>query len=190
MKQLFLNRGKYTGQDARRRNRRILGFAVIFLCLMGLLLTRTGKQEESNPEITTGETSYSDVSSLISDGSGPETGTVFYRKYKTNPASLHIANESTADACIQCADGLFNRGVIQFYVRAGEETAVDVPVGYFELHIAIGETWVNEEELFGENTMFFSDSSKYGQEFSRKKPCEFVIRETLDNLIPIPREKY
>ena len=36
----------------------------------------------------------------------------------------------------------------------------------------------------------FSDSSKYGQEFSRKKTCEFTIEPSVSNLVPMEKSRY
>ena len=190
MRHFFVEKKNYTGTDVRRKNRRVFGFVGIILCLIGLFFAKTGKKEEITIEGADGGIDYQYIASLVSDGSGPESGTVFFRKYKTNPAVLHIWNKATLDACIQCSDGLLNKSVVQFYIRAGEEADIEVPVGYFELHVAMGETWMNEDNLFGENTLFFSDLSKYGQEFNRKKICEFAIEESLNNLRPITKEKY
>lgn len=180
------------GTAKRGRNMRIFGIALAVFCLIGYFMTK-----DNNPggimqsDAETDVSAYSGLAeNLISQPGGPESGTEFYRKYDRNPAALHIVNESAADVCIRCADGLFNRSVLTFYLRANDELTISVPVGYFELHIATGKEWGDPEEFFGSQTLFFKDSSEHGQEFGRKKTCEFTIEEGLKNLIPISADYY
>lgn len=178
------------GRSTRRNNTRIFGVFAVIICLLGFFLSNAKDKKSTNLSTAEVNVNYEYAASLIASGDGPENGTIFYRKYKTNPAFLHIVNRSKADACIQCTDGLLNNGVIQFYVRAENEVTIKVPVGYFELHFAIGENWIDQNNLFGETTVFFSDSSRYGQEFSRKKICEFTIEPSVSNLVPIEKSRY
>jgi len=39
-----------------------------------------------------------------------------------------------------------------FFVRSGEKTTIEVPVGNYELRYAAGERWYGEEYLFGPGT--------------------------------------
>ena len=189
-REIVKNTGKnqYDGRTIRRNNTRIFGVVAAVFCLIGFFIMSYRESTPVEPAREEASTEY--VISMVSDQNGPESGTVLYRKYKTNPALFHIVNKTNADTCIRCCDGLLNRAVIQFYVRAQEEATIEVPVGYFELHLAMGKTWRNQEELFGEETVFFSDSSKYGQEFGRKKTCEFVIEPDLSNLVTMPKDRY
>ena len=188
MKGYSVEKRDHDGRTIRNKNTRVFGIIAAILCLIGFFMTKFKESKPIESTLDKSDTSY--VISMVSDPNGPESGTVFYRKYKTNPALLHIINKTGADTCIRCADGLLNRAVLQFYLRAQEETTIEVPVGYFELHFAFGKSWVNQEELFGEKTMFFSFLSKYGQEFGRKKTCEFVIESDLENLKPLKIDQF
>ena len=44
--------------------------------------------------------------------------------------------------------------VLVFFVRSGEKTEVEVPVGNYELRYAAGEKWYGEEYLFGPRTAY------------------------------------
>ena len=180
------------GTAKRGRNMRIFGVALAVFCLIGFFMTKDNNSAEIGQSDAPIEASaYSgSAEKLISQSGGPESGIEFYRKYDRNPAAFHIVNESAADVCIRCADGLFNRSVLSFYLRANDELTISVPVGYFELHIAAGEKWEGAEALFGSRTLFFKDPSEHGQEFGRKKTCEFTIEEGLKNLIPISEDYY
>ena len=190
------NNGKNNPYGKRARNTQIFGIVVAVLCLFGYFLTKDSDRgnikldAESKTEAENIESYSETAKNLVTLSGGPESGTEFYRRYENNPAVLHISNSSTADACIRCADGLFNKSVLEFYLRAGEEVTISVPVGYFELHTATGEKWENRDSLFGDNTLYFKDSSEHGQEFGRKKICEFTIEEGFGNLIPISGSKY
>jgi len=182
LKQLFTRNGK----NDKQVNTRIFG--VILLAVLILMLI-FGKGETKTPTPEQIEQTNR-VAEIVTVNSGPESGTVFYLKYDRNPAKFHLINNTTADVCVRCPEGLFNRSVINFYLRAGEEVTLDVPVGYYELHVATGEEWVNEEKYFGENTLYFKDTLSNGLEFSRKKTCEFTIEEGFKNMVSIEKEQY
>ena len=150
MKGYSVEKRDYDGRTIRKKNTRAFGIIAAILCLIGFFMTKYKESKPIESTLDKSDTSY--VISMVSDPNGPESGTVFYRKYKTNPALLHIINKTGADTCIRCADGLLNR--------------------------------------IGEKTMFFSDSSKYGQEFGRKKTCEFVIESDLENLKPLKIDQF
>ena len=179
LKQLFTKNGR----NNRQVNTRIFG--LFLLLAIGLVLT-FGR--EKDPDSVPTQIEHSEK--IITEKSGPESGTVFFLKYERNPASFHLTNQTGADVCVRCSDALFNRSVISFYLRAGEDATLSVPVGYFELHVAAGEKWENSEKLFGENTRYFKDTLPNGVEFSRKKTFEFTIEEDFGNLVRITKEEY
>ncbi len=46
------------------------------------------------------------------------------------------------------------RTILTVFVRAGERTRVDLPLGSFELRYAAGRTWYGPAHLFGPNTAY------------------------------------
>jgi len=178
-------------RQQRRKNTRIFGAIAVVMLLAAFALTGTGTP-------STGAGNGSDqvspmmeaAATLVKKQGGLESGTVFYRKYEKNPAVFHVVNNTTADVCARCADGLFNSSVINFYLRAGEEVTLDVPVGYYEFHIATGEQWVDENQRFGENTLYLTDTLQNGLEFGRKRTCEFVIEPGFRNMKELSKEHY
>ena len=172
-------------QQQRFKNTRIFGAIAAILLLAALIVTKT---KENNADPTLSETPSPLL--LVTEAHGPESGTVFYRKYEKNPAALHISNNTTADICAKCSDGLFNSAVICFYLRAGEDITLEVPVGYFELHAAAGESWDDEESLFGEDTVYYKDTLQNGLEFGRKKTCEFTIESGFVNMERLEAKDY
>lgn len=182
LKQFFIKNGK----NNRQVNTRIFGLALLAAILLILVFNRGEVPDSAPTQIEHNEK----TEKIVTEKGGPESGTVFYLKYDNNPAVFHLVNKTTADVCVRCPEGLFNRSVINFYLRAGEEVTLSVPVGYYELHIATGEKWVDSEKLFGENTLYFRDILSNGLEFSRKKTCEFTIEEGFVNLIGIAKEQY
>ena len=182
IKRLFTKNGR----NNRQVNTRIFG--LFLLLAIGLILV-FGREDSPRPAPT--QTEHSEkIEKIVTEKGGPESGTVFSLKYDRNPASFHLTNQTSADVCVRCSDALFNRSVICFYLRAGEDVTLAVPVGYFELHAAAGEKWENSEKLFGDNTRYFKDTLPNGVEFSRKKTFEFIIEEDFANLIPITKEEY
>ena len=179
LKQLFTKNGK----NDRQVNTRIFGLVLLALLLI-VLISGKGKAPAPAP------VPIEQTEKLITGEGGPESGTVLYLKYDKNPAAFHLVNKTTADVCVRCPEGLFNRSVINFYLRAGEEVTLSVPVGYYELHVATGEKWEDSEKLFGENTLYFKDTLSNGLEFSRKKTCEFTIEEGFANLESMSKEEY
>lgn len=179
IKQLFIRNGK----NDRQVNTRIFGLVLLAVLFLVLIF---GRGEVSDSASVPADA----MGKIVTEKGGPESGTVFYLKYDKNPAVFHLTNKTTADVCVRCPEGLFNRSVINFYLRAGEEVTIDVPVGYYELHIATGEKWEDSEKLFGEKTLYFKDTLSNGLEFSRKKNCEFTIEEDFANLKSMSKEEY
>ena len=133
---IYQNNKSDDGNARRKNNTRIFGILVAVLCLIGFFVTKQNEKNTIEQTYSVENNKYEDIHSLVSDNNGPESGTILFQKYKSNPAKLHVINDSEADVCIKCNDGLLNRNVIQFYVRAKDEARVEVPVGYFELHAA------------------------------------------------------
>ena len=179
IKQLFVRNGK----NDRQVNTRIFGLVLLAGLFLALIIS---KGESTDPASVPAEA----LQKIVTEKGGPESGTVFYLKYDKNPAVFHLTNKTSADVCVRCPEGLFNRSVINFYLRAGEEVTLNVPVGYYELHIATGEKWDDGEKLFGENTLYFKDTLSNGLEFSRKKNCEFTIEEGFANMKSLSKEEY
>ena len=182
-----------SSKEMRKANTRIFGIIAALFCLAGYFITRDStpaNNSASTAQNNAGTVCSVSAADIVSVPGGPESGTEFYRKYERNPAVLHITNESSADLYVKCSDGLLNRSVLDFYLRAEEELTISVPVGYFELHIAAGEKWEDAASLFGETTLYFTDGSAHGQEFGRKKTCEFTVASALSNLVPISAERY
>lgn len=171
-------------ESPRKFNTRIFGVLAVFLCLTGFL---AGIRLETTDPVSSqlsSEAIYTAAAALSGTENGPGNGTVFYRKYDRNPASLHIINQAVSDVCVSLSDGLFHKSVLDFYLCAGQELLIDTPVGYFELHISTGSRWENSASLFGPETLRFTDPSEHGQELGRKAICEFTISPGFTNLIP------
>lgn len=81
----------------------------------------------------------------------PESGTVFYRKYYDNNVKLTVDNGSSSDLYIKLREKKAG-AVLIFYVRGGDTVTVNAPVGSYEYVCAAGKQWIDEENLFGENT--------------------------------------
>lgn len=172
-------------QAQRRKNTRFFGVVAALAILLGFIVSGA-RDEKSETDTKKPER----IVELVSDTAGPKSGTEFFRKYERNPAVLHIENKSSADVYARCADALFNNSVLNFYLKAGEEIDIAVPVGYFELHVAAGESWLNEQELFGETTVFLGDTLQNGLEFSRKKTCEFTIEAGFSNMQELSENEF
>ena len=178
-------------ESPRKTNTRVFGILAAILCLAAFLFTRGNDSSAAKqPDIALSEAVYSAAAELTGTDNSPENGFVFFRKYERNPASLHITNNALSDARIRLCDGLFNKSVMDFYVCAGSEATLSVPVGYYEFHTATGENWVDDTQLFGQSTLFFTDSSEHGQELGRKATCEFTIEKAFSNMIPIEKDRY
>ena len=174
-------------KQQRQKNTRIFAAVVAVICLIAFF---AGKNTGSEKTADTALPDYSGkAASLVTVEGGPESG-VISRTYESNPATLHIVNGTTADVFAKCADGLFNKSVISFYLRAGEELTISVPVGYFELHLASGEKWESESDLFGESTLYFTDTTGNGLEFGRKKVCEFTVEPGFANMKQLQKNRF
>ena len=55
---------------------------------------------------------------------------------------------------LKLVDWHTHRPLLVFFVRSGERTTVEVPVGLYELRYAAGEKWYGEEYLFDPATTY------------------------------------
>lgn len=186
----IIYRNRENEKEQRRKNTRIFS-GLAFLVLLVLFAVTGSKTRSAGVEnVQEPNAGRNVVSAPVTKPGGPESGTVFFRKYERNPAVFHVVNNTTADVCARCADGLFNSSVVNFYLRAGEEITLEVPVGYYEFHLATGEQWIDAEHLFGEETLYLTDTLRNGLEFGRKRICEFVIEPGFSNMKELTKEQY
>lgn len=181
----------FRAESPRKFNTRIFGILAALFCLVAFIITKDSEDSYLNiSEKESAENVYAAAAELTGTENSPENGIVFFRKYDRNPASLHIINNALSDARVRLCDGLFNKSVIDFYVCAESEVTISVPVGYYEFHAATGEIWLGDDDLFGKETLYFTDASEYGQELGRKATCEFTIDRNFSNMIPIEKDRY
>lgn len=73
-----------------------------------------------------------------------------------NPSSLTASSDFLGEYYLAKAkreNGGY--GSLKFYVSAGSVVEVDVPLGWFSIYYATGDTWYGEEYLFGDGTKYY-----------------------------------
>ena len=117
----------------------------------------------------------------------PESGTVIYRRYSSQPAWVSVQNNSQSDICFRMVDrhGVM---VLIFYVRAGESCRLPAPTGTYFFLCATGRLWEGEETYFGEKTRF----RKLPELFPLEKDsvAEIVLSQGLPELVNITQKEY
>lgn len=86
----------------------------------------------------------------------PESGTVFIGKNKGRGSSVTI-NSSGSECCYVKLKDEDKNDVFSFFVRAGDNVTVSVPVGHFYIYFAHGSDWYGSERLFGPETSYSMD---------------------------------
>ena len=80
MKGYSVEKRDHDGRTIRKKNTRVFGIIAAILCLIGFFMTKFKESKPIESTLDKSDTSY--VISMVSDPNGPESGTVFYRKYK------------------------------------------------------------------------------------------------------------
>ena len=62
---------------------------------------------------------------------------------------------------VTLADWETGAPVQTIFVRSGQTVSVDVPLGSYELRYAAGETWLGEDKLFGEATVYSKADKRF-----------------------------
>lgn len=95
------------------------------------------------------------------------SGTVIYSKYDVQPCNINARNTGDKDALISLYDK-YDTLILAFYVQAGESCTVECPSATYSVTISRGTQWIDEAELFGEDTETEVSSEKlivpYGEE--------------------------
>ena len=118
----------------------------------------------------------------------PESGTVFYRRYFDNTVSLTIDNTSSRDLAIKLRTQKKSDLVLSFYVRANEAVTVSAPVGTYEMVYAIGRNWIDEDELFGENTKYKKAKELFT--FAWNGEYEITVSKGYTELLEVSRSEF
>lgn len=156
------------------------------VCLSAGYISYTSLPEPSDPASVTPRPTVTPPAVLIEEtvtaSDNPESGTVFYKKYFDNPASLTVDNAGASDVYIKLRESQ-GKDVLTFYVRAYNVITVPAPVGTYEYVCAFGKDWANEEDYFGENTKF--RKSKEVFIFKWGESCDISISRNASELLDV-----
>jgi len=86
----------------------------------------------------------------------PESGHVFLGAELERDSQLTIIAAETESCYVKLKDQN-DVDVFAFFVRAGDEVSVDVPMGEFYVYFASGTQWYGVRELFGSETGYSKD---------------------------------
>ena len=112
-----------------------------------------------------------------------------YLQYKGAPAKSTISRTLNSSAASPYEDDL------AFYVEAGKEATVKVPIGLYKLYYASGNTYFGEKLLFGNRTNFYSSDDLmdfYADEnyiYGHTVTLTAVVNGNLDT-DPIPESQF
>lgn len=112
-----------------------------------------------------------------------------YLQYKGAPAKSTISRTLNSSAASPYEDDL------AFYVEAGKEATVNVPIGLYKLYYASGNTYFGEKLLFGNRTSFYSSDDLmdfYADEnyiYGHTVTLTAVVNGNLDT-DPIPESQF
>ena len=73
-----------------------------------------------------------------------------YLQYKSAPENTTVKRTRKTSASSPYEDDL------AFFVEAGKEATIEVPIGTYKLYYASGDTYFGEKLLFGDRTSFYS----------------------------------
>lgn len=71
------------------------------------------------------------------------------------PFRIETAKEDNTNYYIKLKNDKSGVDEICFFVRAGKDVDIDVPIGTYKLYYACGSEWYGEKLLFGDDTQYF-----------------------------------
>lgn len=91
--------------------------------------------------------------------SGTGFNVSFYKKSAVAPFKIITPPDGRYNYCIKIVNAKDKQPIAAYFIRAGERLNVDVPLGTYEIKIAIGYIWYGFDYLFGPETGY----SKLGE---------------------------
>ena len=82
------------------------------------------------------------------------------QSYSYSYSNYNYSNDDKEHYYIKLVDYYTNKTVVTIFIRAGENTKVEVPTGSYKIKYATGKIWYGESDLFGHDTHYSSSEER------------------------------